>query len=131
MLRYLMPLTLLVVSGCTTMTYNSNRPADDVANCISEGWRQAPAWGSYYLTTIEKLDCCYYITPAPIGPPILASGCYRFYDAICAEVSESTTGSITHYHRNFIVAFPERFESVVRECQDAANQRMPTNLKDR
>jgi hypothetical protein len=108
------------------MTYNSNRPADDVAKCISEGWQRAPALGTY-RAPVEKLESGYYITPEPMGSPVLASDCYRFYDAICAEVSESTTGSVTHYHRNFIVAFPERFSRVVRECQDAAGQRTPAN----
>jgi hypothetical protein len=112
-------LVLVLLAGCATMTYRSQRPASDVAHCIADGWRHAPPSG--YPMPVSVSETSEYTLIAAellpiISPIVLTMGLRHPGHAIWAEVSPTSDGSSTRYHRAY--QFAHRIiDGVVVDCQ--------------
>lgn len=115
--RDLLIIALLFASGCATVTYNSNRPASVVSNCIAEGWKKSPTSGYMLPVSLTKFEQYYFVGVELhnwFGPP--PTGTKHSTYPVWAEVSESASGSVTEYHRAYQITH-KRIDRVVQECQ--------------
>ncbi len=103
---------LLLLSGCPTMTYRSNRSALEVSQCIADGWRRVPGSGWELPVSLTKSDDYYSVDVVlvqdfPTFIPIHSAW---------AKMWDSAAGSTTKYHRNLQISH-EKIDRVVVECQ--------------
>lgn len=108
----------VLLTGCTTMTYTSNRSASDVSDCIAYGWRKSPHSGYSVPVSLTKFENYYFVGVElhPTFPSVVVSGAKHPFYAVWAEVSESPRGSITEYHRAYQITH-DVIDRVVLECQ--------------
>ncbi len=109
---------VVVVAGCATMTYTSNRPAADVAERIANGWRKSPRSGYEAPVSLTKTEEYYFVGVElhPTFPSLVVTGSKHPLYAVWAEVSDSPSGSIIEYHRAYQVMH-DVIDRVVVECQ--------------
>jgi hypothetical protein len=118
-MRIALLLVALILSGCATMTYTSNRLASDVSECIASGWRKSPFSGYELPVSLIKTEEYYFVDVElhPTYPsPIVAGFKHPFY-FVWAEVSESPFGSTTQYHRAYQI-MRAVIDRVVVACQE-------------
>jgi hypothetical protein len=112
-------IALILASGCATVTYNSDRPASVVSECIAAGWKKSPKSGYVLPVSLTKLEQYYFVgvelhycfSPLPMGKK-------HPTHPVWAEVRESASGSVTEYHRAYQIKH-ERIDRVVQECQES------------
>lgn len=111
-------ITVLFISGCATVTYESTRPASVVSKCIAEGWKKSPESGHMLPISLTKSEQ-YYFVGVELGGGwySLPSGTKHPSYPVWAEVSESPSGSVTEYHRAYQITH-KRIDRVVQECQE-------------
>jgi len=51
----------LMISGCTAMTYQSDKPAEVVSSCIADGWKKVPSSGFELPITLTKTENYYFV----------------------------------------------------------------------
>jgi hypothetical protein len=114
----LLLVALILFSGCATMTYTSNRPASDVSECIANGWRKSPHSGSEIPVSVTKSEEYYFVGVGlhSLQPNLAVTGTKHPQVAVWAEVSDSSSGSTTEYHRAYQIMHGV-IDSVVVECQ--------------
>jgi len=105
--------------GCSTFDYTSERPAEDVANCIADGWRHSP-WSGYPApVSVTEQDAYYFVGVElhPTEPAPLATGIHHPTYAVWAEVRAKPTGSTTTYHRAYQI-WHAKIDAAVVGCQE-------------
>lgn len=111
---------LVLLTGCVTQTYSSNRYRLVVADCIAAGWKTVPRSG-VELPVFRQETSGYSVIGA--GPPVLFSmlplSSRHPTFAVWAEVHEAATGSTTEYFRAYQFTH-ERLDRVVTDCQGEA-----------
>ena len=106
----------LVNTGCTTLSYTSQRPAALVSECIANGWRKVPDSKAELPVTLTQTSD-YYLVDV-----VLARDFPTFLPihSIWAKVRHNppgeAVGSSTEYRRNFQITH-EKIDQVVKECQ--------------
>lgn len=104
----------LLLAGCSTMTYTSNRSALNVSECIASGWSKAPHSGLDLPVSLTRTkEYCF------VGVELhslLVTGTKHSSYPVWAEVSDTPSGSITIYHRAYQIMH-KKIDRVVVECQ--------------
>lgn len=110
--------TLIFVSGCATMNYDSRRPALEVSECIAAGWRSSASSGYKLPVSVTKTEPFYFVGVElhPMFPSLVITGTQHPFYAVWAEVRDTSEGSATKYHRAYQFSH-RRIDSVVVECQ--------------
>jgi len=109
----------MLLTGCATMTYTSDRSADEVSKCIAESWRKAPSSGYPLPVSVTKTDTNYFVGVElhPTFPSPVVTGTEHPFYAVWAEVSDTPSGSKTNYHRAY--QFTHKIiDQVVKGCQE-------------
>ena len=118
MMKRAVLLALVLLTGCATMTYTSQRPASEVANCIADGWRHA-AHSGYPVPVSVTETPEYLFVGVELHPtfnsPVVTGLRHPFY-AVWAEVGAASDGSHTRYHRAYQFTH-HVIDTVVVECQ--------------
>ena len=112
-------MTVLLLAGCSTMTYSSGKPAREVSECIAGGWRQSAHSGLQAPVSLTRMAEYYFVAVElhPMFPSPLVTGSRHPFHPVWAEVRESPSGSGTTYHRAYQIMH-EKIDRIVAECQD-------------
>ncbi len=105
-----------MASGCTTMTYTSQKPAAVVSDCIASGWRNAPSSGVEVPVSLIKMDDYYVVDVVLVRDFPTFLPIRSIWAKIRPNPPEEDPGSSTEYGRNFQITH-ERIDRVVKECQ--------------
>lgn len=111
-----MLIAALMTSGCATVTYTSQQPAETVSNCIASGWRKVPSSGVEVPVSLTKTEAYYFVDVVlvrdfPTGMPI-----HSIWAKVRPGAPGIASGSTTEYRRNFQITH-EKIDRVVRDCQ--------------
>jgi hypothetical protein len=112
-------MALVVFSaGCSTRHFKSVPPADVVAACIADKWKDCGMSGFKIPVTIERQTNGYLVGIA-MGTVWhgLPSGAKHPGYVVWAEVMDTDTGSNTEYHRAYQIVHGCIDRGVV-DCQD-------------
>lgn len=118
-MHWILVVIVLFLPGCSTVTYNSKRPPQEVADCISMRWTNSPSSGYKAPISNEKQEQGYFVAFAlgrPFFSPIIFGNKHPLYP-VWAEVKESPSGSTTEYHRAFQI-WHKNIDRAVEECQE-------------
>jgi len=112
-------IVLVLLTGCATMTYISNKSALDVSECIASGWRKAPRSGYEAPVSLTKSEKYYFVGVElhPQFPSLFVTGTDHPFYPVWAEVSNAPLGSKTKYHRAYQITH-DVIDRVVVECQE-------------
>lgn len=108
--------SVMLTSGCATVTYTSQQPAETVANCIASGWRKVPGSGVEIPVSLSKTDAYYFVDVVlvrdfPTGIPL-----HSIWAKIRPGAPGIASGSTTEYRRNFQIMH-KNIDRVVKDCQ--------------
>ena len=109
-------IVVLMLVGCTTMTYTSRKSAEAVSECIASGWRGVSASNVEVPVSLTKANEYYRVDVvlARDFPTFLSI--HSIWAKVRPKTPEQGTGSSTEYRRNFQVMHA-KIDRVVRECQ--------------
>ena len=112
---------LVALTGCSTFDYTSEREAEDVAECIADGWRHSPWSGWQAPVSVTQTDAYYFVGVElhPIQPAPVISGTRHPTYPVWAEVRAVADGSTTKYHRAYQI-WHARIDAAVVDCQTRA-----------
>lgn len=107
---------LLIVPGCATMTYTSQKSAEEVSTCIANGWSNVPSSGIQLPVSLTR-EVDYYLVDVVLVRDLPTTIAFH---SIWAKVRPATTGpsggSTTEYRRNFQIMH-KKIDRVVVTCQ--------------
>jgi hypothetical protein len=109
-------ISALVISGCTTVTYTSPKPAVMVSDCIASGWRKVPSSGVEVPVSVTKADDYYFVDVVLVRDFPTFLPIRSIWAKIRSGAPDNPSGSSTEYRRNFQVRH-EKIDRVVLECQ--------------
>ena len=100
------------------MTYTSDRSASEIAACIADGWSKSPRSGYEVPVSLTKTENYYFVGVElhPTFPSPVVTGAEHPFHPVWAEVSDTTSGSTTKYHRSYQITH-DIIDRVVVECQ--------------
>jgi len=106
----------LLSTGCATVTFTSQLPAETVSNCIANGWRKVPSSGVELPVSLTKTDAYYFVDVVmvrdfPTGVPL-----HSMWAKVRPGAPGQVSGSTTEYRRNFQITH-EKIDRVVKDCQ--------------
>jgi len=105
-----------MVSGCSTMTYKSEKPADVVSSCIAEGWGKSPSSGLELPVKLTKTDDYYFVDVVLVRDFPTFIPFHSMWAKVTVGSPGNPTGSSTEYRRNLQI-WHEKIDRVVKECQ--------------
>lgn len=121
---------MLMVSGCTTLTYTSHRPAREVSDCIAKGWRKVPSSGMEVPVTLTLEKDYYFVDVVLVRDFPTFLPIHSIWAKVRPSASGTETGSTTEYRRNFQIMH-KRIDGVVETCQkDIEQVPVPDNAPD-
>ncbi len=106
----------LLVTGCATVTYSSQQPAETVAHCIANGWKKIPNLSVALPVSLARNGDFFFVDVVlvrdlPTGAP---------FHSMWAKVRPGdpgvASGSTTEYRRNFQITH-KKIDQVVKDCQ--------------
>ncbi len=106
----------LTISGCTTLTYTSDKPADTVSGCIASGWRKVPSSGVELPVTLTRNDDYYFVDVVLVRDFPTFLPIHSIWAKVRPGAPGRPAGSSTEYRRNFQITH-EKIDQVVRDCQ--------------
>ena len=110
-MRFLILLLVVLLTGCSTQYFRSAQPASVVASCIAREWEHCGSPGFKVPVFTKQLTNGYFVG---VTMPSMYFGpsC-----PVWAEVTNTTSGSITKYHRELQI-FHGRLDRAVTKCQE-------------
>jgi len=118
---------MIMMSGCTTMTYTSQRPAQDVADCIAKGWRKVPDSRIEPPVTLTKEEDFYFVDVVLVRDFPTFIAIHSIWAKVRPSSSAPEAGSTTEYRRNFQITH-KKIDAVVETCQEGVETPpMPDN----
>lgn len=106
----------LMATGCTTMTYHSEKPADVVSSCIASGWRRVPGPEVELPVSLTRTDEYYYVDVVLVRDFPTFIPIHSMWAKVRSGSPGNPSGSSTEYRRNLQIKH-EKIDLVVEECQ--------------
>jgi len=106
----------LLMTGCSTVSYTSQKSAAEVSDCIAKGWREVSGSGVKMPVTLTKSRDYYFVDVVlvrdfPTNLPLRS-----MWAKVRPRQPEDVGGSSTEYRQNLQIKH-DRIDRVVKECQ--------------
>ena len=109
-------ISALIMPGCATMTYTSQKPAEAISNCIASGWRMVPSSGVELPVSLTKTEDSYVVDVVLVRDIPTFLPIHSMWAKVRSAAPGGPSGSSTEYRRNFQITH-EKIDRVVKECQ--------------
>lgn len=99
------------------MTYTSHKSAQEVSDCIAEGWRKVSSSGIELPVTLTREKDYYFVAVVLVRDFPTLLPLHSIWAKVRPSSSDPGDGSTTEYRRNFQI-WHGRIDKVVSMCQE-------------
>lgn len=109
-------IAVLLTTGCSTVSYTSQKPAVEVSHCIADGWRDVSGSGTKMPVTLTKSRDYYFVDVVMVRDFPSNLPLRSMWAKVRPSLPDDAGGSSTEYRQNLQVRH-NKIDRVVKECQ--------------
>ncbi len=109
---------MILIAGCSTQQFKSEKPASVVASCIVKGWEQSSMSGKTPVI-MEKQANGYFVATVLDKSIVVSALCGSKHPPhlVWAEVTDTNSGSLTTYYRARPI-YNDKLDKAIKNCQE-------------